>query len=499
MWQSHFKGILNSCTDFTSKQTVLSGFSELENLGFNRFTPADISEVIKLLKLGKASGLDLLASEHFKYCHEKIYVLLCLLFNSMLIHGYLPCKLMDTIISPVIKDKKGNITDKENYRPIAITCVSSKILELLILKRCEEFLSTTDNQFGFKKEHSTDMCVFVLKQILEYYSHFSSPVYICFLDASKAFDKINHWHLFYKLTKRNMPCIFVRLLSVWYASQVFVVRWGNTISLPFTVTNGVRQGGILSPVLFNVYMDELSLLLNRQPYGCILNNVSFNHMFYADDSVLLAPSPSALQKLLNICDGFATMYDIKYNVKKSFVMCIRSKQWKQLYIPECYLDGNALKQTSTHKYLGVFLSEHLNDTFDVLRQRKSIFARGNVLISRFKHCSDDVKAQLFKSYCSTLYCSQLWNNHTKASLTKLSSAYNKVFRILMKAEPRCSISNLFVTNNVDSLYCILRKAICSFINRIHESRNVLVSTIVNSFFYCNDSFVVKKWHAMLAA
>lgn len=394
--------------------------------------------------------------------------------------------------------KKGNFTDKDNYRPIAITCVASKILELLILKRCDQFLITSDNQFGFKKKHSTDMSVFVLKQVLDYYLHSSSPVYICFLDASKAFDKINHWNLFSKLLKRNMPVIFVRLLAIWYSTQSFIVRWNNCVSLPFTVTNGVRQGGILSPILFNVYMDELSYILNLQSFGCKINNVCFNHMFYADDSVLLAPSPHALQKLVTLCEVFAISNDIMYNTKKSFVMCCKPKHMKNLTVPLCYLNGCALKYAETHKYLGVFLNEYCNDDKDILRQRKGIYARGNVLISRFKHCSPDVKAQLFKSYCSTLYCSQLWCNYTKSTYNSLKRAYNKVYRHLMKADTYSSISNLMVMNNVDSMCCLWRKNIFSFVKRVIKSSNLLVSTITSTYFYCNDSKLVKKWHSLLS-
>ena len=227
MWRSHFKEILNSCNDFKDKPCVSCVVNKPEALSFCRITPDEVSEVAKTLKLGKAAGLDNLTNEHFRYCHESMYVLLSLLFNSMLIHNHLPATLMNTIISPIIKDKKSSITDKDNYRPIAITCVTSKILELLILKRCKQYLLTSDNQFGFKKRHSTDICVFVLKQVLDYFLCSSTPVYICFLDASKAFDKINHWTLFSKLIKRNMPSIFVRLLATWYSTQTFVVQYNN--------------------------------------------------------------------------------------------------------------------------------------------------------------------------------------------------------------------------------------------------------------------------------
>ena len=110
-------------------------------------------------------------------------------------------------------------------------------------------------------------------------------------------NKVNHWHLFKKLITRGLPFIIVRIFMYWYCHQLFRVSWANVISKPFRVTNGVRQGGILSPLLYNIFMDDLSILLCKSNVGCFTNDVCINHLFYADDSVLLAPSPSALQKL----------------------------------------------------------------------------------------------------------------------------------------------------------------------------------------------------------
>mgnify|MGYP001557728143 CR=1 FL=1 len=88
---------------------------------------------------------------------------------------------MDTVIVPIVKDKKGILSDKNNYRPLAITSVVSKIFEFLVLNRYSSQLHSSFNQFGFKQKHSTEMCTFVFKQVIEYYINQSSPVYICFL------------------------------------------------------------------------------------------------------------------------------------------------------------------------------------------------------------------------------------------------------------------------------------------------------------------------------
>jgi hypothetical protein len=186
---------------------------------------------------------------------------------------------METIIVPIVKDSKEALTDKDNYRPIALTTVGSKLLERLILTRYSETFSTNDAQFGFKSQHATDMCIFTLKETVQYYLSLGSPIYLCFMDASKAFDKVNHWHLFDKLLAKGLPTYIVRLLCFWYCCQEFMVRWANIVSESFKVTNGVRQGGILSPLFFNVYVDDLSRNLASSNVGCHFYSTCVNHLF----------------------------------------------------------------------------------------------------------------------------------------------------------------------------------------------------------------------------
>ena len=108
------------------------------------------------------------------------------------------------------------------------------------------------------------MAVFSLKETINIYRRESSPIYIlCFLDASKAFDNISYWILFDKLMKRDVPRIVVRLLAFWYTNQCLKIQWHDAVSEDFKISNGVKQVGILSPLFFNLYMDELSMNLSN--------------------------------------------------------------------------------------------------------------------------------------------------------------------------------------------------------------------------------------------
>ena len=207
---------------------------------------------------------------------------------------------MDTVIVPIVKHKKGDLGSKNNFKPIALTTIMSKLFEILILNRYGDLLHSTDNQFGYKKKHVTDLCVYTLKQVVDYYRSNSSPVYICFLDASKAIDRINYDILCKKLASRNLPNVIVRILHVWFSRQCFYVKCWSVLSQSFHATNCLRQGGILSPHLFNVYINELSIRLNSQFFGCHINSICYNHLVYAEDTVLLAPSPKGLQMLIDM-------------------------------------------------------------------------------------------------------------------------------------------------------------------------------------------------------
>ena len=128
----------------------------------------------------------------------------------------------------------------------------------------------------------------------------STSVFVTFSDASKAFDKINYWLLFQKLFDKCFPTFIIKILAFWYTHQKMHVRLGTTTTTPFLVTNGVKQGGILSPMLFNVYMNDLSIKLNQSGIGGVIEGHLINHLFYADDLCLISLSSAGMQKLLDM-------------------------------------------------------------------------------------------------------------------------------------------------------------------------------------------------------
>ena len=214
VWQNHYCDILNCVKSDNNNTVVKNCISSIKSADHHIISPCDIVNAIKDLKSGKSVGFDLLAAEHFMYADGIICIFLSLLYTSFLIHGHLPSNFMKTILVPLLKNKTGDICDTNNYRPIALVTVSSKIIELVILNHIESYIATNDNQFGFKRKHGTDLCIYSLKNVVQYYKEHNSPVFACFLDASKAFDRVNFYTLFYKLVKCGVPLLIVRLLSL---------------------------------------------------------------------------------------------------------------------------------------------------------------------------------------------------------------------------------------------------------------------------------------------
>ena len=127
---------------------------------------------------------------------------------------------------------------------------------------------------------SFELCIYTLRDYIELYRKRSTTVFVTFLDASEAFNRLDHWLLFKNLIERKVLLFIVKLLNliVWYSHQRMYIGWGNTFSTSFCVSNGVKQGGIISSVLFNVYMDDLSCALNRSNIGRRIGGEIVNHL-----------------------------------------------------------------------------------------------------------------------------------------------------------------------------------------------------------------------------
>ena len=176
------------------------------------------------------------------------------------VHGSAPDTMLFSAMVPIPKNYKKTLTDSDNYRAIAMGNVIGKLLDIIILQKYNYVLGSCELQFGFKENCSTNMCTYMVKETVQYYlSNGSKQVYGAVLDATKAFDRVNYCTLFKILLDRKLPVCIVRLLIDLYIRQKMCVLWNGVKSSIFNVSNGVKQGGILSPILFCVYIDNILL------------------------------------------------------------------------------------------------------------------------------------------------------------------------------------------------------------------------------------------------
>ena len=132
------------------------------------------------------------------------------------------------------------------------------------------------------------------------------------------------------------------------------IRWGNTFSTSFCVSNSVKQGGIISPVLFNVCMDDLSCALNRSNIGGLIGGEIVNRLSYADDLCLICLSSAGMQKLLNVCSNYATEHSLSYNANKSYSLCFKATI--KFERPTLYFGQMSIPNVTDCRYLGITIS-----------------------------------------------------------------------------------------------------------------------------------------------
>ncbi len=145
-------------------------------------------------------------------------------------------------------------------------------------------------------------------------------MYAAFIDASKAFHMTRYNRLFGILIKRGLPPTIIRTIMDMYEKQESRAMWDNEYGDFFKCINGVRQGGVVSPLMFTVYVDELIKELQSAGIGCYVGHEYVGCVSYADDMNLLCPSIKGLQQMIEICERFGEKYSVKYNAKKSMCM-----------------------------------------------------------------------------------------------------------------------------------------------------------------------------------
>ena len=497
LWKHKYSGILNSVEDSYDRKVLSVTIESLPKGPIKFVSATELSLLASELGCNMSAGCDGIPSDFYKNAPVPILHWLAKLFNGILSHAHVPSGLSDVTIKPILKNNLRDPSESGNYRPIAVATCASKLLEKVILHRMEIFLQTSSNQFGFKKYHSTDMCIYALKETINYYYSLSTPTYACFLDIKSAFDRVSHGKLFCKLASRGVPAYIVLLLYFWYKHQRLSVQWGTAKSDFFPMSNGIRQGSIISPYLFNIYVDELNGRLSNSKVGCHIGGMPSNNFAYADDLAILAPSARGLNKLLQICEDFAKENLIEFSPTKTVVLLIAPPRYNVETSPNIYLGDIILSYVTKFKYLGHIISCDLKDDDDIDRARRNLSVRGNVLIRNFSKCTDEVKCRLFRIYCYPIYGCPLWSRYKQSTMSRLRVCYNTILRKMLGVPCWNSARGMFVGACVRSLPEVIRYSTYSLLTRVDDSTNVMLGNIA-----CSDASVVSNvkchWYNVLS-
>ena len=203
------------------------------------------------------------------------------------------------------------------------------------------------------------LCTMANETVQYYTENGAKPVYVLLLDASKAFDKVAFNVLFNELRDRSLCPKITKLLYYMYTNQECSVRWGSEHSDYFNVSNGVKQGGVISPILFSCYIDKLFSQLEHSGLGCHVGASYAGAFDYADDIALVAPSLQSLRKMISICEQYAKTHSITFNPNKSKLLCYNADE--AVDIPPIYLHCEVIPSVGSDKHLGNYISTDIAD------------------------------------------------------------------------------------------------------------------------------------------
>jgi hypothetical protein len=391
--------------------------------------------------------------------------------------GIAPSKLGRSIVLPTVKNVNKSLNDIENYRPVSIIAIVAKVFEACVSLMMDDMLSFNENQFGFVKGGGCSKAIFSLNASVKYFNERGSNVYLCALDASKAFDRVNHFHLFQCLIERGFNLNLVKVFVSWFRNMRCCVKWNNVVSEFVDIKSGVPQGSILGGKFFNMLMDKLLKCVDETGLGCTVNSQFAGALAYADDLVIMSASVVNLQKMLNACVQFGYTCDLKFNVLKSCCAYI-GKPVVQV-LPDMLLDSLVLPWVDNFTYLGVvFQTGHSLRVDCKPRVQKFIASVCSVLRNKVIGY-ENVFAQILIRKCLPvlsygLECVFL----NSQSIRSVTQAWNLSFRWLFNYRKYDSTRLLFLSNDTMSMNYLLDLTILSFYASLKSSDNKLLHNLL---------------------
>ena len=397
------------------KERIISGISQESIKQLDRIDEALVSKALAKMKANKKDALFETVSDCYINGPPELLQHLTVLIRIFLVHGSIPSSILVCTLLPLVKDNFGDTTSSNNYRAIAGGCLILKLLDLVILLLEGEKLSFSEMQFAYQSNVGTTVCSWAVKSVVDHFNSKGTAVYAAAMDMTKAFDMVEWSMLFDTLLKRNIDCLYLRLLLHIYLNQSCQVKWGGEVSTAFRVSNGVRQGAISSAILFSVYIDDLLKILKEARIGCHVDGIFMGAFIFADDILLMSASRLGLQSMVNTCVKFASERNLQFGTnpipEKSKTKCIvfSKKSFDTKNLRNVHLDGLPLPWVDKIQHLGITLESDSSMKTDIALKRGMFIGKINSILQEFHFAREEVLLKLLKIYTTSFYGAALWD------------------------------------------------------------------------------------------
>ena len=443
----------------------------LNSLYLSEVTSKEISNILKSLKDG-AAGYDELNACLLKHISPFITEPLKYLSNLSLSEGVFPTELKLANVIPLYKS--DDVLLFNNYRPVSLLCVISKVFEKVIYNRLIDFLETfailNNSQFGFRKMHSTYMALMTLMNRL--ISSLENDEYILgiFLDFSKAFDTVGHVIMLKKLAHYGIRGTALKWIESYLSNREQYVTYNGMSSSKQRIKCGVPQGSIHGPLLFLIYINDLCLVCEHT-----------SAIVFADDTNLFSSGKdlksleSTTNTELSHISLWLKMNKLSLNIKKTHCM-IFCRRKKLCHDVKLLIDGQAINEVQKTKFLGIVIDNQLTWKWHINYIAGKI-ARGIGMLIKARQFLNTVGLMsLYYSfiYPFLTYCNHIWGATYKTRVKRLVILQNKAIRVLAQAGNRTSSDppykklNIMKLENINT-YLIGRFMFCVSINKVPQS------------------------------
>lgn len=448
-----------------------------ENSKFKKYRSSQIKNILLKLKKKKAPGPDDIPNEALVHLPDSAIQLLTKIINSILKLGYFPndWKIAKVLMLP----KPGKDSrDPNNYRPISLLCTLSKVTEKAILTRLNKYLNSNkiiiNEQFGFRSNHSTaQQVVRVVDHVTKGFAR-NEVTAMLLIDLQKAFDKVWHDGLIYKLHIIKIPQYLLFTIKSYLENRHFYVDSQGSRSSTKSIAAGVPQGSLLGPVLFNIYINDIP----KDPKTTLA--------IYADDTAVMATSthvPTAVKNLQIHTTAISTWFNtwrLKVNTLKCETILFQNSYKKYTNYKQIELNHEKVPKTKIAKYLGVHLDSRLKWLHHMKTTRLKASARLAQLYPILNKRSNIQTKTAINIYKATIlpvltYAAPAWTTVHKIHLKNLQMIQNKCLKIITNPPRYSKINTIHSELDILKTNKVIYNQCRNFFHKSSQHSNPLIS------------------------